>query len=137
MIRILILSLSLFVAAFSAPARAETQTETVVVVPMDSLPSYGSLVSAYYKQPVYDTNEKRVGTISDMLFNADGSINAVMLDVGGFLGIGRKHVAVPVNSLTMTHKGRKSWLTINTTKDAVKNAKGYKYDTKERIWNPV
>jgi hypothetical protein len=72
-----------------------------------------------------------------MLFSIDGSINAVMLDVGGFLGIGRKHVAVPVNAISLTKKKNKQWLTINTTKAAVKDAKGYKYDPKERAWNPI
>src|SRR5262245_8925877 len=58
---------------------AETlSSETVIVVPMNCLPSYGYLVSAWYKQPVYDTAEKRVGTVADMLFSADGSIDAVM-----------------------------------------------------------
>jgi hypothetical protein len=31
--------------------------------------------------------------VADMLLSGDGSINAVMLDVGGFLGLGKKHVA--------------------------------------------
>jgi hypothetical protein len=98
--------------------------------------NYGSLVSAWYKQPVYDTAEKRVGTVADMLFSADGSINAVMLDVGGFMGLGQKHVAVPLSAISLTKKKNKSWLTINTTKEAVKSASGYSYDKKDGVWNP-
>jgi hypothetical protein len=82
-------------------------------------------------------NEKKLGKISDMLFNADGSISAVMMDVGGFLGIGAKHVAVPVTAITITAKNDKSWLTMNTTKDILKKATGYKFDKKMGIWNPV
>jgi hypothetical protein len=117
---------------------AETRSsDTVIVVPMDALPSYGSLVSAWYKQPVYDPSEKRVGTVSDMLLSADGSINAVMLDVGGFLGVGEKHVAVPLSAISLTKKKNKAWLTINTTKEAVKNASGYSYDKNDGVWNPM
>lgn len=133
--RTLLLALSLcMVVAVSQPLRAETPApESKVVVPMEALPRYGSLVSAWYKKPVYDTNEKKVGVITDMLFSG-GAIDAVMLDVGGFLGIGAKHVAVPAESITVTEKNNKTWLTINTTKDIVKKATGYKYNAKEHAW---
>jgi sporulation protein YlmC with PRC-barrel domain len=139
MARILILFLSLGLVAVSSvqPTRAEvSSSETLIVVPFDVLPSYGSLVSAWYKQGVYDPSGKKVGTVADMLFSPDGSINAVMLDVGGFLGIGQKHVAVPVSAISVTQKKAKSWLTINTTKDVVKKAVGYKFDKKSGLWNP-
>jgi PRC-barrel domain len=135
--KVLFLALSLSAAAVASyPIRAETGSSETVIVPMNTLPSYGSLVSAWYRQPVYDTAEKKVGTVTDMLFTADGSINAVMLDVGGFLGIGEKHVAVPVSAISVTKKNDKSWLMINTTKDAVKNATGYTYDKQDGVWNP-
>jgi hypothetical protein len=138
MIRILTLALSLGLAAVSTqPAWAEVQSsETLIVVPLDVLPSYGSLVSAWYKQRVYDPSERKVGTVADMLFSPDGSINAVMLNVGGFLGIGQKHVAVPVSAISVTQKKGRSWLTINTTKDVVKKAVGYKFDKKSGVWSP-
>jgi hypothetical protein len=71
-----------------------------------------------------------------MLFSPDGTINAVLLNVGGFLGIGSKHVAVPVSAITITSKNNKSWLTMNTTKDILKKATGYKFDKKMGVWNP-
>lgn len=123
-----------FLAAPIAPVVA--QTADVIIIPMEKLPSYGSLVSAWYKQPVYDPNEKKVGTVGDMLFDR-GSVSAVMLNVGGFLGIGAKHVAVPVEAISVTEKNGKSWLTINTTKDVLKKAAGYKFDAKTHSWNPM
>jgi hypothetical protein len=134
----LLVALSLGVAmAVTQPVFAETAApDSKIVVPMEALPRYGSLVSAWYKKPVYDTNEKKVGVITDMLFSG-GEINAVMLDVGGFLGIGAKHVAIPAEDITVTEKNNKSWLTINTTKDVVKKATGYKYDAKEHAWKKM
>lgn len=134
----LLVALSLGVAvAVAQPVFAETPApESKIVVPMEALPRYGSLVSAWYKKPVYDTNEKKVGVITDMLFSG-GEINAVMLDVGGFLGIGAKHVAIPAEDISVTEKNNKSWLTINTTKDVVKKATGYKYDAKEHAWKKM
>ncbi len=134
----LLVALSLGVAmAVAQPVFAEPAApDSKIVVPMEALPRYGSLVSAWYKKPVYDTNEKKVGVITDMLFSG-GEINAVMLDVGGFLGIGAKHVAIPAEAITVTEKNNKSWLTINTTKDVVKKATGYKYDAKEHAWKKM
>ncbi len=131
----LLVALSLGAAmALAQPVFAEPAApDSKIVVPMEALPRYGSLVSAWYKKPVYDTNEKKVGVITDMLFSG-GEINAVMLDVGGFLGIGAKHVAIPAEAITITDKNNKSWLTINTTKDIVKKATGYKYDAAEHAW---
>ncbi|WP_036281212.1 PRC-barrel domain-containing protein [Methylocystis sp. ATCC 49242] len=125
-----------FSVATAQPVRAEVQSIDVLVVPLDKLPSYGSVVSAWYGKPVYDPSEKKVGAITDMLFDANGSINAVMLNVGGFLGVGAKHVAVPVTAITFTAKNNKSWLTINTTKDILKKAVGYKFDKQMGVWNP-
>ncbi len=130
------LAFSMAVAA-AQPVVAQTAApDAKIVVPMEALPRYGSLVSAWYKKPVYDTNEKKVGVITDMLFSG-GEINAIMLDVGGFLGIGAKHVAVPAEAITITEKNNKSWLTINTTKDVVKKATGYKFDAKEHAWKQM
>ena len=133
--RTLLVALSFCMAiAVAHPVRAETAApDSKVVVPLEALPRYGSLVSAWYKKPVYDLNDKKVGVITDMLFSG-GEINAVMLDVGGFLGIGAKHVAIPANDITVTEKNNKTWLTINTTKDIVKKATGYKYDAAEHAW---
>lgn len=137
--RTLLVALSLCMAVtISQPLCAQTAPapEGKIVVPMETLPRYGSLVSAWYKKPVYDTNEKKVGVITDIMFSG-GEIDAVMLDVGGFLGIGAKHVAVPADAITVTEKNNKSWLTINTTKDIVKKAKGYKFNAKEHAWKAM
>lgn len=125
-----------FAVIAASPARAEMQSIDVLVIPMEKLPSYGSVVSAWYGKPIYDPSEKKVGSIADMLFSPDGAISAVMLNVGGFLGIGMKHVAVPVRAITFTSKNNKTWLTINTTKDILKKAAGYKFDKKMGVWNP-
>lgn len=123
-------------AVAAQPARAEVQSIDVLVVPLDTLPSYGSVVSAWYGKPIYDPSEKKIGAVADMLFNANGAITAVMLNVGGFLGVGAKHVAVPVAAITITAKNNKSWLTINTTKEILKKAVGYKFDKQMGVWNP-
>ena len=44
---------------------------------------------------VYDVPENRkIGSVSDVVLNKDGKVDAVVIDVGSFLGMGGKNVAV-------------------------------------------
>ena len=45
---------------------------------------------------------QNVGDVNDIVIGADGKIEAVIVGVGGFLGIGEKDVAVPLDKLSMT-----------------------------------
>lgn len=48
---------------------------------------------------VYDSNDKWVGEISDLVLADDGQITDAIVDVGGFLGIGEKPVALKLSDL--------------------------------------
>ena len=48
---------------------------------------------------VYGSSGESIGSISDVLVNEDGKVNAVLVGVGGFLGIGKKDVAVSMTAL--------------------------------------
>ena len=44
---------------------------------------------------VYNENNESIGSINDMLTDKDGKIKAVVIGVGGFLGVGEHLVAIP------------------------------------------
>ena len=48
---------------------------------------------------VYSMNDESVSSISDLVLADDGKIDQVVFDVGGFLGIGARNVAVPFEDL--------------------------------------
>lgn len=48
---------------------------------------------------VYGANNEEIGEIDELVLNRDGQVVAVVVGVGGFLGIGEKNVAVPFNAL--------------------------------------
>lgn len=48
---------------------------------------------------VYGSNDEDVGEVDELILNDDGSIKRVVLDVGGFLGLGEHEVAVSMNEL--------------------------------------
>jgi sporulation protein YlmC with PRC-barrel domain len=48
---------------------------------------------------IYNNNNEKIGDISDVLVDQSGKVEAVVIGVGGFLGIGERNVAVPFNAL--------------------------------------
>ena len=104
-------------------------SETLKTVPADSW-----TVTNYYKQAVYDPKEVKIGDVDDVLVDKQGKVTALIVGVGGFLGMGEKDVAVPFNAIKMAKKNDKWWLTMDATKDSLKEATGYKYDKASTTW---
>lgn len=46
-----------------------------------------------------------IGEISDLVIGEDGMVKAVLVDIGGFLGMGEKSVAVSMNELSIIRDG--------------------------------
>jgi sporulation protein YlmC with PRC-barrel domain len=101
-----------------------------------ALPSEAMTVTDWYKQNVYDPNENKIGDIKDVLVDKSGKVVALIVGVGGFLGAGEKDVAVPFEAVHPTMKDKKWWLVMNTTKDSLKSAPGFKYDSNTTTWVP-
>ncbi len=112
-------------------AAPQAQSQTLATLPSDA-----STVTKWYKQDVYDPSENKIGEIRDVLVDNDGKISAFIVSVGGFLGMAEKHVAVPFDNIHETQGRRDRWLAMNTTKDALKSAAGYKYDRGKATWVP-
>jgi sporulation protein YlmC with PRC-barrel domain len=55
---------------------------------------------------VYGADNKKIGAIKDILINHEGSAQAVVIGVGGFLGIGEKDVAVSFHSVQWQTESR-------------------------------
>jgi hypothetical protein len=92
-------------------------------------------ITHWYKQSVYDPNDSKIGEIMDVLVDREGKATALIVGVGGFLGMGEKDVAVPFNAV-QDKNNNKWYLVMNATKDGLKNAKGFKYDRNAMTWIP-
>jgi len=55
---------------------------------------------------VYGPDQKKVGSIKDILMDHDGNAQVIVVGVGGFLGIGSKEVGVPFKSMQWRTEGR-------------------------------
>ena len=93
-------------------------------------------VTDYYKQNVYDPSDKKIGEIKDVLIASDGKVAAFIIEVGGFVGVGAKDVAVPFTDVKGTKKNDKWYLTMNADKDELKGAPGLTYDRSSTRWVP-
>ena len=74
-----------------------------------------------------------VGEVNDVVLDWNGSIKAVVLGVGGFLGVGEKDVAIEMSSLRKVRESNDSndwFLVVNTSKDLLTNAPAYARNTK-------
>ena len=50
-------------------------------------------------QEVYGADDESIGEISDLVLQEDGETRAAIIDVGGFLGVGEKPVAIPFEQI--------------------------------------
>lgn len=79
---------------------------------------------------VYGAEEANVGEIGDVVMTQDGKVDAVIIDVGGFLGVGEKEVAVGMDNLAfMTDDSGNKYLYTNFTKDQLNAAPAYDKST--------
>jgi ribonucleotide monophosphatase NagD (HAD superfamily) len=75
---------------------------------------------------VYGANDVNVGEIGDVVLGTDKKVDAVIIDVGGFLGVGEKEVAVGMDNLKfMTDKNNNRYLYTNFTKEQLEAQAAY------------
>ena len=81
----------------------------------------------------YGPGDEHLGAIGDVILGADGkAVDAVIIDFGGFLGIGTKPVAVAVENLRFaTNTNGDKFLFLNVTRDQLDKAVAYNKDTWE------
>jgi len=119
-----------------APQRPQSPAGPTAQI-MTSIPENSVTVTHWYKQNVYDPSDNKIGEIMDVLVDREGKATALIVGVGGFLGMGEKDVAVPFDAVQVTSKNNNKWyLVMNSTKDALKSAKGFKYDRNAMTWMP-
>jgi hypothetical protein len=75
---------------------------------------------------VYDAQNKKIGPIEEVVFERNGRVAAVVLDVGSFLGIGGKRVAVGLNELRIApdESGKPRFL-LDLTNAQLKSAQAF------------
>ncbi len=92
--------------ATTAPATHETRTapaQTTAPSQRNSvLTDRGDVrASKLIGSSVYNDRDEKVGSVDDVVLGKDNKADAVIVSVGGFLGMGKKLVSVPYNQLKL------------------------------------
>ena len=85
------------------------------------------LASKFKGTDVLGSDNQKIGDVTDILFDKSGKIEAYVVSVGGFLGIGAKDVALPPSAFQVV-KGQANEsdkLKISMNKDELKSAANF------------
>ena len=75
---------------------------------------------------VYDVQNRKIGKVQELVLNRDGKIAAVVVDVGTFLGMGGKSVAVQLSDV----KTDNNRLTLDRTKEQLQQMANYRLENR-------
>lgn len=126
---------SLMASAFAltaATASAEENTTAMEATYLNVAPQgtfhADDLTGNNVRSSVEDDEE--IGTISDLVIDEDGQIVAVVVSVGGFMGMGDKDVAIEWDSLELTQDedGDDYVIRVSATQEALEEAEEYDRD---------
>jgi sporulation protein YlmC with PRC-barrel domain len=113
-------------ATTPAPATPDSTMSSEVIVPNESLNGATLITgSDFTGKRVYSKAGDDIGEVNDVLLSQDGKISAVILGVGGFLGIGEKDVLVSMRSIDMQRDGETVKLVVDATKEILTSAPTY------------
>lgn len=80
---------------------------------------------------VVGPDDKSIGDINELLIADDGGVDAVVVGVGGFLGIGEKNVAIPFDALSVQRKSGSNdieKIMVSYSKEELENAPKFAYN---------
>ena len=121
--------------ATPAPAAKSTEMSTPAASSTNSAKFINSqrqdqfLASKFKGTDVIGSDDKKIGDVSDILFDKDGKIEAYVVGVGGFLGIGAKDVALAPSAFQIVpgdkSKNESDKLRLSMTQDELKQAANF------------
>ncbi len=123
--------------ALSAPAahaqdfgvtRSQTASRPAHLLTVALTTQSGALrASQLIGSTVYDVQNRNIGSIKDIVFDPEGKVGAIVLDIGAFLGVGGKYVAVSLSDI----KTDNDRLTLNRSKEQLQAARSYQLDNRK------
>lgn len=134
-----IMAASALLMLLAVPALAQTNT-----APREMAPEAGNTTKAdgmFYTQRaewrasklvgarVTNGAKETIGNISEVLIDKNGKISAVVIGVGGFLGMGERNVAVSFDALRFSNdENGNPMVTVNASKEQLKTAPEWKWE---------
>ncbi|MGO9171743.1 MAG: PRC-barrel domain-containing protein [Rhodomicrobium sp.] len=84
------------------------------------------LVGNLWNRSVYNASGQSIGELKDVVIGPGGRVQALVIGVGGFLGLGEKNVAVDYNYLENNGAIAPDRITLNMTEQELRSAPSFK-----------
>src|SRR5215469_11240358 len=115
------------IIATAAPvAFAQTHPTNTRAVANNTIQPNEIRASKMLGSTVYDLQNRNIGSVKDLVLNKDGKVDAAVVDVGSFLGMGGKLVAVPISDI----KTDNNRLTLDRNKEQLQQMAAYDLENK-------
>ncbi len=75
-------------------------------------------------QPVFNDKDERVGSIDDIIVAPDKAVSYAIINAGGFLGLAKHDVAIPVSQLKLADN---KLVLAGATKEALRSSPPFEY----------
>lgn len=112
-------------ASTSSPSTSASTSGSAKFVSTQSPDQF--LASKFKGMDVVGSDDKKIGDVSDILFDKEGKIEAYVVSVGGFLGVGSKDVALAPTAFEVVKgsNGTSDKLKLAMNKDELKQAQNF------------
>jgi sporulation protein YlmC with PRC-barrel domain len=116
--------MTMFLTAMTLIAFTYMSTSVLAEGMKDPMATSREDVSSWIGKDVMNTQDEKLGTISDFVWDSDGKLSFAVVSHGGFLGVFDTKVAVPYSALT--YDKDKQYFTSDISKDRFANAPEFK-----------
>jgi len=111
-------------ATAAAPAVAGSTVTAVTVTEFVDVMNGWSAQKAILGKKIVNDKGNKIGKVEDIIVAPDTSLSYAVVDVGGFLGMGKHRIAIPVKYFQMQ---KDKIMVAGATKDMLKQAPEFKY----------
>ena len=105
----------------------QTATSATVTAKYVNLMPADVMSSRMIGVTVYNNQEESLGEIRDLIIKDGKTITGVVVNVGGFLGIGETYVALDPSTIVLTQKDGAWRAHVDTNRDDLKNSPKFQY----------
>lgn len=105
-------------------ATPQTRTETAGAVSETGIQPDQIRASKMLGSTVYDMQNRSIGKVQDLVLDKAGNVDEVVIDIGSFLGMGGKDIAVKISDI----KTDNNRLTLDRTKEQLQQMASYRLE---------
>lgn len=78
----------------------------IMAVDVEIVATTGYRASKLLLRPVYNKKGDKIGTLDEIIIGSDQKVSVGIVSVGGFIGVGSRHVAVPASLFERNEQGQ-------------------------------